>query len=92
MDTTPYPNALFVHPYVGSPLIKLGMGKRVRGLLVGEETSGHRANKGQTRGLGRHLKVKSAHLDSRGAGCGRDSRKPLLYTPSSPSKDNLMML
>lgn len=25
-DTTPYPNALFVHPYVGGPLLKLGMG------------------------------------------------------------------
>lgn len=26
-DTTPYPNALFVHPYVGGPLLKLGMGQ-----------------------------------------------------------------
>lgn len=25
-DTTPYPNALFVHPYVGGPPLKLGMG------------------------------------------------------------------
>lgn len=83
MDTAPYPKALFVHLYVGRPILKLGMGKRVRGLVVGEGKSGHRANKGQTSGFGRHLKVKSAHLDSRGAGCGRDSRKPL-FTPLTP--------